>query len=278
MPMEELIGLLLAETGYREQYRLGDEEDQERLANIEELLTVAREFDERHGVGGHTLDVFLEETSLVGDTDGWETEADCVTLMTLHASKGLEFPVVFLVAVEEGLLPHQRSKEDRNELEEERRLMFVGITRAQQELQISHAKYRDFRGQRKMTVPSCFLMELPRTEMEVEFADKRPSPNGGHHDMVGAGGEGDAIDEQYEEPVYSRSEADTSEITVRDAQSTSPDAFSQGMKVEHPQYGVGEIVALSGAGPARQATVDFDSPTGRMRFLLGGCPLRPAVS
>ena len=87
-----------------------DEEDQQRLANIEELLTVARDFDERHGGGGR-LEAFLEETCLVNDTDAWETEADRVTLMTLHASKGLEFPVVYLTAVEEGLLPHERSRE-----------------------------------------------------------------------------------------------------------------------------------------------------------------------
>ena len=105
-----------------------DEDDQERLANIEELLTVARDFDERRGAAGQ-LEAFLEETCLVNDTDAWETEVDRVTLMTLHASKGLEFPVVFLTAVEEGLLPHERSREHPEQLEEERRLMFVGITR-----------------------------------------------------------------------------------------------------------------------------------------------------
>ena len=144
------------------------------------MLTVARDFDERAGVSagqvgnlsreGH-LEAFLEETCLVNDTDAWQTDADRVTLMTLHASKGLEFPVVFLTAVEEGILPHERSREHPAQLEEERRLMFVGITRAQQELQISLARYRDFRGQRKLTIPSSFLMELPRAEMEVEMPE-----------------------------------------------------------------------------------------------------------
>ena len=91
-----------------------------------------------------------------------------MTLMTLHASKGLEFPVVYVTAVEEGLLPHERSREHPEQWEEERRLLFVGITRAQQELQLSLARYRDFRGQRKSTIPSSFLMELPRMEMDVE--------------------------------------------------------------------------------------------------------------
>ena len=168
-PVEEIVGQVLSETGYQQRLRESeDEEDQQRLANIEELLTVAREFDERSGGAGQ-LEAFLEETSLVSDTDAWEAEADRVTLMTLHASKGLEFPVVFLVAAEEGLLPHERSRERPDQLEEERRLMFVGITRAKQELQISLARYRDFRGQRKLTIPSSFLMELPRDEMELEY-------------------------------------------------------------------------------------------------------------
>ena len=125
-PVEEILGLVLSETGYQQQLRESeDEDDQQRLANIEELLTVARDFDERRGEPGQ-LEAFLEETCLVNDTDAWETDVDRVTLMTLHASKGLEFPVVFLTAVEEGLLPHERSREHPEQLEEERRLMFVG--------------------------------------------------------------------------------------------------------------------------------------------------------
>ncbi len=152
-PVEEMLGLVLSETGYQQQLRESeDEEDQQRLANIEELFTVARDFDERRDGPGQ-LEAFLEETCLVNDTDAWETDADRVTLMTLHASKGLEFPVVYMTAVEEGLLPHERSREHPEQLEEERRLMFVGITRAQQELQLSTARYRDFRGQRKLDDP-----------------------------------------------------------------------------------------------------------------------------
>ena len=168
-PIEELLGLVLSESGYEAMLKAsGDEEDEERLANIQELLTVAREFDERHPGPMGRLEAFLEETALVNDTDDWETQLDRVTLMTLHASKGLEFPCVYLVAVEEGLLPHERSRNQPEQLEEERRLMFVGITRAQQRLQISLAQYRDFRGERKPAIPSSFLMELPRGEMEVQ--------------------------------------------------------------------------------------------------------------
>src|SRR5690606_27071679 len=92
---------------------------------------------------------------------------DKVTLMTLHAAKGLEFPVVYIIAVEDGLIPHERSRDYPSQLEEERRLLFVGITRAEEQLQMSMATYREFRGQRRMAVPSQFFMELPRDEMEI---------------------------------------------------------------------------------------------------------------
>ena len=307
-PIEEILGHVFIETGYQDQLRRsGTEEDNERLANIEELLTVAREFDERHGGQGN-LEGFLEETSLVSDTDDWEVERDRVTLMTLHASKGLEFPVVFLVAVEEGLLPHERSRQSAEQLEEERRLMFVGITRAQEELHISLTRERDFRGVRKGTVPSHFLMELPREEMEVEDLD-----------------EGQWLDAEPPdiEPVLRRGEAERGEgrgacsgracparddpinddpeplppqpppsgrrgllglplTTAADlanggkpAPPVSPDAFQQGMLVLHPHYGLGRIVALSGSSSQRLATIDFASSAGRQRLMLQDSPLRP---
>jgi len=270
-PVEEILGYVLAESGYKKPFEESDlEEDQQRLANIEELLTVAREFDERYS-GQSPLEDFLEETSLVNDTDDWELENDRVTLMTLHASKGLEFPVVYLVAVEQGLLPHERSRSHADQLEEERRLMFVGITRAQQELQISTAAYRDFRGERKMTVPSQFLLELPRGEMEVQQPVTAPG------------------EPFYEAPVrraVSRSPAPRTAPGPRlttaaelagggPAASVCPDEFLQGMLVRHPQHGLGRVVALSGSGPARKATVAFASAAGRLKFVIAQSPLRP---
>jgi DNA helicase-2/ATP-dependent DNA helicase PcrA len=273
-PIEELLGTVLTETGYEEALKLSqDEEDEERLANLQELLTVAREFDERHPGPGQ-LEAFLEETALVNDTDEWETQLDRVTLMTLHASKGLEFPVVYLVAVEEGLLPHERSRERADQLEEERRLMFVGITRAQERLQISLARNRDFRGMRKVTVPSSFLMELPRGEMSVEEP----------------GGASSYIDFAYPEPVYEPMEPAPAVVSIPGlnlrtaaelanggtaSPAPSPNAFEHGMLVRHPEYGLGRIVALSGSGPARRATVDFASAAGRKKFVLQQSPLRP---
>ncbi|MDD3470471.1 MAG: UvrD-helicase domain-containing protein [Thermoguttaceae bacterium] len=118
--------------------------------------------------GVERLAQFLEDTTLATQQDDWEDETDRVTLMTLHASKGLEFPVVFISGVEQGILPHERSQHLEDQLEEERRLLFVGITRAREELELSVARYRDVRGMRRMTVPSSFLLELPREEMELE--------------------------------------------------------------------------------------------------------------
>jgi DNA helicase-2/ATP-dependent DNA helicase PcrA len=165
--VESVIAAVLDETGYRAMLKESDDaDDQERLANVEELLTAAREFDERNP-GPDQLENFLEQACLVNDTDAWEVDDDRATLMTMHAAKGLEFPVVFIIAVEEGLLPHERSREDGAALEEERRLLFVAITRAREELQLSLARQREFRGSSRYAVPSQFLMELPHEELEM---------------------------------------------------------------------------------------------------------------
>ena len=312
-PIEELLGLVLNETGYEAMLKAsGDEEDEERLANIQELLTVAREFDERRSDIGN-LEAFLEETVLVNDTDDWETQLDRVTLMTLHAAKGLEFPCVYLVAVEEGLLPHQRSKDHPEQLEEERRLMFVGITRAQQRLQVSLARYRDFRGERKSVVPSSFLMDLPRGEMEVQ----QPEPVRHVEITAEIDAEIDHLPE-HDEPVFRHHpQADTppretapemvgTEQTANRGRKPSgsgllgarlpgtrlrvavemvgdgqrradidPDVFRQGMVVLHPAYGIGKVVALGGSGGQRTATIDFASAAGRKKLMLAGSKLRP---
>lgn len=314
-PIEEILGLVLTETGYQQQLKASDdEEDQERLANIEELLTVARDFDERRADTGQ-LEAFLEETCLVNDTDAWETDVDRVTLMTLHASKGLEFPVVFLTAVEEGLLPHERSRDHAEQLEEERRLMFVGITRAQEELQLSLAQYRDFRGQRKSAIPSSFLMELPRGEMDVQFPgmdlgnrvqytpdeagaidsddadhcqlepDEAWQENDGKSDVRHAEVDAeDHVDDKREScikriPPGLRTLSLTTAAALANGgepeRTASPDVFRQNMVVLHVTYGLGQIIALSGNGDARKATIDFQPPIGRKRVPLTDGSLQP---
>ncbi len=276
-PIEEMIGHVLVATGYKKQFEGSeDEDDMQRLANIEELLTAAREFDERNE-GRSRLDEFLEETSLVGDTDDLEVESDRVTLMTLHASKGLEFPVVFLIAVEEGLLPHERSRDKPDQLEEERRLLFVGITRAEEELQISRADKRDFRGQRKITIPSKFLMELPRGEMEIVDRSGFGSSTSSTTGVLSAPTTGSSRTRAPggSTPTGIRLTTAAELAGESGLPPVDPDDFTQGMVIRHAQLGLGRVTALSGSGAGRTATVDFIAPPARRRFTLSEGELRP---
>ena len=137
----------------------GSEDGEERWANLLELRSVTTRYDDL--APDDALDRLLEETALVADQDSYEGDADAVTLITLHAAKGLEFPVVFIAGLEEGLFPHSRALDDEKELEEERRLAYVGITRAKRRLFLSHAWRRATWGMGQATVPSRFLLEIP---------------------------------------------------------------------------------------------------------------------
>lgn len=298
--MEEILGTIINESGYRGHLSESEsEEDLNRLANIEELLTDARQFDEQNPGGGY-LETYLENAWLVNETDSWQSDNDKVTMMTLHAAKGLEFPVVFLVAVEHGLLPHERSTNDESQLEEERRLAFVGITRAEEELQLSYAIQRDFRGQRRRTVPSSFLMEMPREEMQLtqvaSHQDHWSEMDWLEGDAGGQAGEEDFLaddlsfdvaemeSESKSKPVSNKWQVAAAQVTTaaqlagdesKSAPRAEPDSFAQGMAVVHPEHGLGKIVALSGAGKNRRATVRF-ATAGEKRFVLAHSPLRPA--
>ncbi|MDR2345258.1 MAG: UvrD-helicase domain-containing protein [Planctomycetaceae bacterium] len=165
-PVAALIDMVLNETAYRNQFNAEEsEEDQTRLQNIDELLSEAYEFDQLQlNEDENGLEKFLEQASLASDADGLDRNAEAVSLMTLHAAKGLEFSVVYIIGIEEGILPHDRSQNDM-QIEEERRLFFVGITRAKWELRLSHAARRGFRGSTMTTIASRFLMELPKNKM-----------------------------------------------------------------------------------------------------------------
>ncbi len=136
-----------------------DERGIDRAANIDEFVSAARQFDDAHP--GATLVDFLEDISLASAVDRWDDASGAVALMTLHAAKGLEFPYVFILGLEQGLLPHHRARDSEAELEEERRLFFVGITRARRELRLSYCQRRTVRGQVTIAIPSSFLRELP---------------------------------------------------------------------------------------------------------------------
>ncbi|MCI0332001.1 MAG: UvrD-helicase domain-containing protein [Planctomycetes bacterium] len=299
--LEEVIGTVLEASGYRAALAgSDDEQDQNRLANIEELLTDARQFDEQNPGGGR-LEEYLERAWLVNETDDWDTETDKATLMTLHAAKGLEFPAVFIVAVEDGVLPHERVGQHPDELEEERRLAFVGITRAEEELQLSYAVTRDYRGVRRRTIPSSFLMEMPREEMEIVDAsgafdaaafDPWAEPDG--DDDGDDSWDDGQIEDVTVEPAsgnakaalsvvaaslktaatLERESSDSAPTAAEKLPRVSPDAFKQGMTVTHPEYGPGKIVALSGSGKNRRATIQF-ATVGQKKIILAHSAVRP---
>lgn len=300
LPVSDLLVEVVEETGYGDYVDAQDAKaDEDRRGNVDELINAAREFERE--MQASTLEAFLEHVALVSDVDDLDADPDRVTLMTMHASKGLEFPSVFVVGVEHGILPHERSLEDPAAEEEERRLLFVGITRAEQQLQLSYCQRRTFRGQTRIASPSQFLYELPRDEMECHI------PTGGLS-TVGLGGLGseyelepDFMDETNSEfevdqslSDYDQSEESASSIPapleemaaqlktaaqlvgkeVRGKKKTV--AFHPGMQVQHHEYGIGVIMAMTGKGPKRTATVKFTDQQER-KFRLAFAPLTPVA-
>ncbi len=167
-PLEDILRTLVEKTEYDKflEKTVVEGQDSSALGNVDELISAAVEFD-RQNPEDRSLEAFLEQVALVSDTDAIDGETDRVMLMTMHAAKGLEFPYVYLIAFEEGILPHSRSVNELKQLEEERRLAFVGITRAKSELQISLAARRMQRGSMSYAVPSQFVGELPKDLMDV---------------------------------------------------------------------------------------------------------------
>ncbi len=159
LPLPELLDEVLEQSGYRAMLADGSEDGEDRWNNLLELRSVTTRYDDLSP--DDALDRLLEETALVADQDSYEGEKDAVTLITLHAAKGLEFPVVFIAGLEEGVFPHNRALDDERELEEERRLAYVGITRAKRRLFLSHAWRRATWGGGGMSIPSRFLLEIP---------------------------------------------------------------------------------------------------------------------
>ena len=245
---------ILADTGYvTELEREGTIEALSRVENLKELLSVAAEFEERGPVsdlgdeswddmsGVRRLEKFLESTALISDVDALEASGT-VTLMTLHNAKGLEFPVIFLVGMEEGVFPHMRSLGDPSQLEEERRLAYVGITRAKRYLFLSHATTRNLFGAINYNSPSRFLDEIP--DGLVAEAEKRPRRT-------------------------DRETAGTPSPTL------SGDQVGRGDRLRHRQWGLGTVVNVAGAGDRAEAVVRFDE-AGEKRLLLAWAPLERA--
>jgi DNA helicase-2/ATP-dependent DNA helicase PcrA len=218
-----------------------------RIENIRELQGVAAEFEQRQPEGG--LAEFLESVSLVSDQDEYDEEAGSVTLMTLHVAKGLEFPVVFIIGLEDGVFPHYRSMGDQAELEEERRLMYVGVTRAQQRLYLTHAWSRTLFGQTSYNPPSRFLGEIPSELVRAIEEDEGP--------VIGGSGSSAALS-SIRAAVEGRREIPH---------------IGAGDTVLHDRWGEGVVLTVSGSGTDAEATVRFED-VGEKRLLLAYAPLK----
>jgi DNA helicase-2/ATP-dependent DNA helicase PcrA len=269
---DEVIRLVLDRSGYRRMLQDStDADDADRLANIEELITAAHQFwvEDR----GRTLSDFLENITLASDVDGWDENQDCISIMTLHSAKGLEFPVVYVVAVEQGILPHERSMAKEDDIEEERRLAFVGMTRAKQELYLCHARLREFRGQTLYTVPSTFLDELPSEG--VESIDLSASAAGYMHAMDEWRSGSQAARAGWADAGIKANQKSSETLKAKEsATGGSGQAYAEGMLVRHDKYGTGKVTELSGYGAMRKVKVKFSS-AGERTFIVDKAKLTP---
>ncbi|MBN1154494.1 UvrD-helicase domain-containing protein [candidate division KSB1 bacterium] len=230
----ELAATLVEELGILVKYKEeGSEEALERRDNIGELLTQIRQFSNENEGNGNSLAHFLEEVSLITDIDNWDNDSNAVTLMTLHSAKGLEFPVVFIAGIEEGLLPLSRNSNNLEDLEEERRLFYVGITRAREKLYLSLAERRIRYGDSSFGGPSRFLheikhdlLELDRTQVSVSRSQRSYS----YDDNL---------------PVYEK-------------KAPAAKKLKPGIIVRHPRFGKGVVRRVEGTGKETKADILFE--------------------
>jgi DNA helicase-2/ATP-dependent DNA helicase PcrA len=246
----DILEAVLDRTGYLAELQASaDPQDEGRAENLEELVSVAREFEQNRPEGG--LADFLEQVALVADADQVPSDDGSdgvVTLMTLHTAKGLEFPVVFLTGLEDGVFPHMRSMGDAKELEEERRLAYVGITRAEQRLYLSRANVRTAWGSPEYYPPSRFLDDVSPELIEWQGATA-VSPSQAVINRVNRAGR-------------------SAGTGLRVVPSLSP-----GDRVTHDAFGMGTVVAVRGVDASAEAEVDFGEQVGRKRLLLRYAPL-----
>ena len=242
----DILEAILDRTGYLAQLEEStDPQDQARAENIGELLSVAKDFQDTNPTG--TVEDFLEQVALVNDVDSFEQEESKVTLMTLHAAKGLEFPIVFLGGLEEGLFPHSRTLMNPEEIEEERRLAYVGITRAEKELYISNATTRTVFGRTSSYLPSRFIDEIP-AELVDSLRAKRRIP--------------DDI-----KPTVPRHMSVTSRPVTKPIIRNEVIAdWKVGDTAIHSKWGNGKVVNVSGEGAGMKLTIEF--PTQGVRVVM----------
>ena len=248
-PVVRLVDLVLEETGFKKFIQDSDDRPEERWQNILEFRDTAQEFNAEPPPDG--LATLLERTALVADVDRYEDANDSITLITLHQAKGLEFPVVFMVGLEEGLLPHSRSMDNEDQLEEERRLCYVGMTRAEKRLYLLRAFRRGFQGGRQSGAASRFLRDIPA-------------------ELVASGRLPDA-------PAPRRSAwADWQTVAAAAVPLQRP-ALTIGDGVRHSTFGEGVVIAVDASVADTEVTVEFAGGVGVKRLLLSFAPLERLV-
>ncbi|MGR3741343.1 DNA helicase PcrA [Companilactobacillus sp. DQM5] len=267
-PITEILEETIDKTGYIDDLRSQDTlESKSRIENIEELLTVTKQFDDKYeDEDTLRLESFLTELSLVSDQDDVEEDVKEVTLMTLHAAKGLEFPVVFLVGMEEGIFPLGRAAADNSELEEERRLAYVGITRAEKKLFITNAHSRMLYGRLQSNAPSRFIVEIDDKYLDQE------DPKAGNIPF-------EKSNEKYPFSKNKSARTFSGTYVAPVAHSANNNAAAEdwniGQKVEHKKWGIGTIVKVNGQGKDAELDVAFDSQ-GVKRLLAEFAPIKKA--
>ncbi|WP_180686323.1 DNA helicase PcrA [Streptomyces gossypiisoli] len=262
-----ILEAVLERTGYLAELQAStDPQDETRIENLQELAAVALEFEQERGEGeAGTLADFLEQVALVADSDQIPDEEEgegVITLMTLHTAKGLEFPVVFLTGMEDGVFPHMRALGQTKELEEERRLAYVGITRARERLYLTRSAMRSAWGQPQYNPPSRFLEEIPAAHVDWKRTGASAAPAGPVSGVAASlsssrsrssasGASGFATRRTAEQPVV---------------------GLAVGDRVTHDQFGLGTVVAVKGTGANAEATIDFGDAKPK-RLLLRYAPV-----
>jgi DNA helicase II / ATP-dependent DNA helicase PcrA len=263
LSVTELVEEILEKSGYIDMLKAEKSiESQSRLENLDEFLSVTKSFEQSND--DKSLVAFLTDLALVADIDKLDEDdqpKDSVILMTLHAAKGLEFPIVFLMGMEEGVFPHSRSLMEEDEMEEERRLAYVGITRAEEQLYLTNAQMRTLFGQTKMNPVSRFIQEIPAELLDDVMAEKKSA-------FTPFGKSAKAPTRPAPRKPVSR--------PVQMTTGGESVAWQVGDKAQHKKWGTGTVVSVKGSGDSVELDIAFPSPMGIKRLLAKFAPIEKA--
>ncbi|MEI3613805.1 DNA helicase PcrA [Pseudogracilibacillus sp. SO30301A] len=270
LPATDMVEMVLEQTNYEEMLQNEKSiEAESRLENIAEFMTVTKDF-EKTSEDDKTLVTFLTDLALIADIDSMDdTSADHnekITLMTLHSAKGLEFPVVFLIGMEENIFPHSRSMMDEEEMEEERRLAYVGITRAEKELYLTHANMRTLYGRTNFNPISRFITEIPEELIEGIVEKKRQI-----HDPFFDNQAVNSIGTNR--PITRKKQLPRKKAERISSTGAENKEWKAGDKAHHNKWGVGTVVNVQGTGDSTELDVAFPAPTGIKRLLAKFAPI-----